>query len=502
MIRFLLPLLFITSASLVAAQELAPCGTVGERTAWLRQFQKGEIAHSARGADIVIHVSPHLLGNDVGEPFRLDRALGALGALEQDFQGTGIRFVAPLPFDTIYSTAYNDHETVLEGADLMFANNVAGSLNLYFLRNPAGNCGYNLPYAGIAIAFQCALASSVTIAHEVGHGLSLPHPFLGWEGGKSHDSSEPPTFQAPAPRTVTYDYTYFQDTLIRDTTIIDTALVELVARTNCRDAADGFCDTSPDYLATRWTCNQNGESPTHQLDPDGVSFTSDGSLIMGYADDACQTRFTDEQTDAMRTFATTRRASWLRTGVDSNAVVAHPQPDYIDGEVLPSEFEIPFEDVANATHYFVEVSARRSYGTITADGIVTDSSLPLDPADFVPGTTYYWHVYPFNEHSHSVGFSQSYSFTYPQSSSTVSAFRQNLPASPNPIQAGQLLSLGDRWAGANATLLDMAGRLTSLSSLTSTGEVLIPKTLAPGLYTVQVIDLAAQAGGVVRVLVQ
>ncbi|NJK83014.1 MAG: hypothetical protein HC912_03555 [Saprospiraceae bacterium] len=29
---------------------------------------------------------------------------------------------------------------------------------------------------------------------------------------------------------------------------------------NCREAADGFCDTAADYLFDRWPCNNNAQS--------------------------------------------------------------------------------------------------------------------------------------------------------------------------------------------------------------------------------------------------
>mgnify|MGYP000043822657 FL=1 len=86
------------------------------------------------------------------------------------------------------------------------------------------------------------------------------------------------TFSEPAPETVLYNYTLFKDSLILDTLIIDTAYVEKVDGSNCEYAADGFCDTPPDYLAYRWTCNQStGTSFGTMLDPNGESFKSDAT---------------------------------------------------------------------------------------------------------------------------------------------------------------------------------------------------------------------------------
>ena len=64
--------------------------------------------------------------------------------------------------------------------------------------------------------------------------------------------------------------------------------------------ATAFCDTSPDYLNFRWSCNEDSESYQLQTDPDGVNFRSDGTLIMSYSNDECANRFSEEQISAMQ----------------------------------------------------------------------------------------------------------------------------------------------------------------------------------------------------------
>ena len=114
----------------------------------------------------------------------------------------------------------------------------------------------------------------------MGHNLSIQHPFLGWEGNTFD-------YSLPTPTEVYYDYTYFQDTLILDTLIIDTAFVELMDGSNCTFAADGFCDTPPDYLSNRWQCKPDSQSIILQKDPNGVDFYSDGINFMSYAFNVC-----------------------------------------------------------------------------------------------------------------------------------------------------------------------------------------------------------------------
>ena len=85
----------------------------------------------------------------------------------------------------------------------------------------------------------------------------------------------------PAPEFIlSSSVTWYQDTLVLDTTYIDTVWVEKMDGSNCHYAADGFCDTSPDYIDYRWPCNDNLESNVTQMDPNGETFQSDGSLFM------------------------------------------------------------------------------------------------------------------------------------------------------------------------------------------------------------------------------
>ena len=466
--------------------ELAPCGTLPGRSAWLAELQNqwrdGGPPQAARQANdsfyVAVHV--HLLGQDDGSGvFDYARYLGAMAGLERDFADSGVKFLVA-DLDTLASSAYHDHASVLEGADMMFANNADARLNVYFLGNPAGNCGYNLPYAGIAMANQCSGRNSHTLAHEVGHALSLPHPFLGWEGGQTHDGSRPANFAVAAPDRVTYDYTYFQDTLIRDTLIIDTALVELVDRVNCHEAADGFCDTPADYVASRWQCDGSGESEM-QRDPTGEPFRSDGSLIMAYSDDACQSRFTAEQEAAMLGFARAERASWVRerSAYPLREVVGEIQDRLPADGLLRRGQPLVFGAVAHATEYLVEVSDRRSFSRTVFTGLTRDTVVAL-PVD-LPDDDYYYRVWPFSPVSHGAGWNATQrTFTLVGASSVGKALpRRPLAVYPNPAAGGSWVRVGGGFAG-RLTLITLDGRV--VARLTADGEKLRLPNLPRGTY--------------------
>ena len=482
-------IVFLSFLALTTAQTLDPCGTVPHRSEWLTNFQKGGINVSKRSVDFSIAINAHQVGSDQGALFEYSLILQSLAALERDFDSTGIGFVVNLPFDTLRSTFYNSHNNVLDGADMMFANNKADALNIYYVSNPAGNCGYNLPYAGIAMANQCSGFNGKTISHEVGHALSLPHPFLGWEGGQTDDGTVPAVYNTPAPRTVTYDYTYFQSTLVRDTLIIDTAIVELVARTNCHDAADGFCDTPADYLATRWTCATGGESGQTQMDPDGQIFRSDGTLIMGYSDDGCQSRFTEEQKAAMEAFAQAERPTWIRTNFDTNLVrgVSELILD-VDGFTLNSD-ELAFSSVENATHYYLKVSDRRSFSNLLADTVVTSAVLPLPASVFEENKTYYVKVYAFNDHSFLAGESPSMEFSILEGiSSTKAPSVSKLSISPNPVSAGASVQVPFRKDIERVQWYDARGAIVAEQSYGNNTNVDVPADFASGVYNLMLLS--------------
>lgn len=419
----------------------APCGTAPGKSEWLKNYQRAPQAYPQRSdSTLYVPLTIHIVGTDNGAGyFRIASLKEAFCKLNGSYSEANIQFFIKGDIRYHNNSAWYSHDSVLEGADMMFASNVDSTLNIYFVSDPAGNCGYNLPYAGIAMSKGCSGPNDNTWAHEIGHALRLPHPFLGWEGGISYDGSIPPAFDEPAPALVTYDYTFFQDTLIEDTLIIDTAFVELVDGSNCAIAADGFCDTPPDYLAQRWFCNGDGLSSVEQTDPNGEVFRSDGSLIMGYSDDACQARFTPGQIAAMRANLFDEKPEWISQSSPQQEV-ASAAPELlapIDGDITPvEETVLAWEAVANATHYVVEVSPIPTFG-IRDEYIAAANTLTL--TGLAEERTYYWRVSAYNAYSFCSPVSPPRSFT---ASSLVNAVQQLGRAEdifrvyPSPVRSG------------------------------------------------------------------
>jgi hypothetical protein len=382
----------------IQAQHIHPCGTPPHKSEWFKRYQVNKAAYRT-GADtlLVVPMTIHNVGTDAGSGYTsMMSILDAFCALNNDFAVNNANMKFYIEGDILYidSTAWYNHSDIVDGYNMMMQNNVANTINTYIVTNPAGNAGYNLP-AAQAIAMRKSYMNSTahTWAHEVGHNLSVQHPFLGWEGDFYN-------YNNPTPTTVTYDYTSFKTTFYNsaDTTIIDTAYVELVDGSNCSIAADGICDTGPDYLSFGgWLCNAQGQSQILQKDPNNVDFRSDGSNIMTYANDACGGTFTAGQIAAMRANLLTQKSSYLYNQnlqfdtITDPIVMQYP----IQGETVNfASVGFGWNAIPGATKYLVQVSFVPSFSALSDEIITSDTSAIIN--NLLNNRTYYWRVRPYN----------------------------------------------------------------------------------------------------------
>lgn len=393
--NLLLLLTLFLSALVLQAQSHLPCGTPAGKSEWLKAYQANPNLYKVDPNNMMyVAMTNHVLGQDNGSGYpRIDFLLESFCQLNQDFLPSNIQFYMTLPFNYIDNSAWYQHSTVIEGADMMNANNIPNTINSYFVNDPAGTAGYNLPHAdGVALSTFVTGTGDHTWAHEIGHNLSVQHTFLGWEGN-TYD------FNAPTPTEVYYDYTLFKDTLILDTIIIDTALVEMVPRTNCYVSGDGFCDTPPDYISVRWPCDADSLSFTVQKDPNNVQFKSDGTNYMSYAYDQCQNKFTPEQIAAMRANLMSEKPGTIATQPPVSGPVNQPVSllSPIGGQNVQFDaVTLEWAAVPNATHYILQVNRLSSFpgSQMVVNQIVSDTFAFVSTLN--NSWTFYWKVMPFN----------------------------------------------------------------------------------------------------------
>jgi hypothetical protein len=473
------------------------CGTRGIDP-WLEYYRlnRAAIAAERGGSDtnwLYVPVTLQITGTDAGSGYYpLEQAIQSVCQMNEDFIQAKVRFylVEGDAFRYLNNSDWHNHEWD-GGAELIETNRIPDRLNCFIVADPAGNCGYSWMDA-IVMSKNCSGPGNRTWAHEAGHHLSLPHPFVGWEG-TSWDYSQPaPLFTGNAPWE-------------RE--------VEKTDGSNCYQAGDYFCDTKPDYLNYRWPCNANSESQTVQHDPNDVPFRSDGKLIMGYSSDECGAVFTQEQIDAMRANLQSTNpgghAEYLQVNelgpmIDDDAIVHLATP--IDSQTVQyNNFTLQWNPVPNATFYTVEIflfpnlTPRLFYQTVYNQTSVTvNKGIPNN-------RNLYWRVRAYSEwdlcqpadvQELAVFKTKNFSATNDLESSLLAEL------SPNPVAAGypaKLLLTSDENMEASLTITDASGRQCQRRNLTlSFGENLLDiptDALQAGLYT---ITLQNEKGAIIK----
>ncbi len=488
MSRILLFLLPFLSSPLFAQEpskeSLKPCGTLGVSD-WLRDYRFRSPVFDRSEDTLWVALQPHLLGKDSGTGrITYEKFLNSFCQLNEDFAASNIQFYFKNEWDLLNETDWYAHSTIPKGIEMMLTNNVPDALNTYFVADPAGNCGYNLPYGGVAIGHNCAGAGSHTWSHEVGHALSLPHPFIGWEG-KTY------SFNVPTPATLTYDYTYFHDTLETQVPApLDTALVELINGSNCAQAADLICDSKPDFLSYRWDCDVQNLSTTKQKDPLGAEFFSDGTLFMSYALDHCQSRFSPEEIGIMRATLLTEKANWVAPAMLEQAINEQPVAiEPIQDQIVPDSGALfTWKSVPNAKRYLVQASRFANFSFKQIDVITTDTFLTAGL--LTPSLKYYWRIRPFNDWHTCAPFGELSTFHTASLSESSEPDADGFRYYPYLLSVGMplMLELPDAWLDhvVQCSVFDAAGRLmwqSNVGLLSSKSSLEIPSIHWPsGIY--------------------
>ncbi len=419
--------------------DLEPCGTPAIKSEWLQQYQAApEQYYRGAGEILYVPLTVHSIGSDAGTGhMKFIYILDALCILNDDFIDSDIQFY--LEGDIVmHNNSYWYNHDWDGGTEMMNTTRVEHTVNCYIVNDPAGTCGYAW-WNSVALAKSCISNGDHTWAHELGHHLSLPHTFFGWEG-------------------VDYD----NETVTPLST--DSGIpVETMDGENCHLASDGFCDTPPDYLSYRWGCN-SGMSTVEQIDPNGVPFYSDGSFFMSYAFDNCSSRFSEEQNDAMRAYLFDVEPDLLEN--------QNPLPELSEGTTLLEPFNdaivpaeqvsLSWEPVENAEKYIVQVSRYPWFGNNVYDDIVYDNTLTL--FDLLPEKEYYWRVKTFNEYSFCSPLTALSSFTTAASTATEDVAKEVFVIYPNLLSAGEMVNIASSaLVGANVeiSINSISGQLLS-----------------------------------------
>jgi len=460
------------------AQPLIPCATPAIKSSWLTEFQKRQRTPQLRSDENkYIAMTIHVVGTDEGKEYIGGNViLDALCALNEKYAATGLQFFVKGDIQYINNSILFDHDktTFPQIPNLFSRYNVPETVNVYFVRDPMDACGYNYMPGGksmaVVLSNDCTNGRDANWAHEMGHYLSLPHTFYGWEM-ENVDPSKP----APHETNMGIE-------------------VEMANGSNCSLAGDGFCDTPSDYLSGRWECDSKGISVIKQMDPDGNYFCSDGSLIMSYSLGICANRFSPSQVGAMHSYlGEALPHHFMPTAPCSNIEPVGDILQFPGNKVVVSSYNrrimFQWNHAENASGYLLEVSLLANFGTVVYRGITRDTSVEV--ANLSSTRPYYWRIRPFNAMFACKSYSTSRSFTINQSTTALPLLEtvHELALFPNPIQPGEPIRLrfeADENMALNAVLVNALGEVVHQqkiqTSIGSNDYLIKPNLLPVGLY--------------------
>ncbi len=439
----LFTLLLVGLSLSAAAQNTGGCGTVTPQSEVDKiydfvQHNAAAYAKPAAGAIDSIPLSIHIVGTDAGTGYYpLQNLFTVLCQLNQRYAPSGFHFYVQWPLRYINNTAYYIHD-FSDGYYMMQQNNVPGAVNVYFVNDPAGNCGYYTYGAdALAIGNKCAGSGSTTLTHELGHYFSLPHTFYGWEGGNTPSNPEAVRRTGPG--------------------------------TNCSSAGDGFCDTYADYISNRWSC----PALVSKTDVYGDLYHIDSSMYMSYSFDACQSQFSAQQMAAMQYNLHVVRNSFAGTSIPPVRSLSAPNILYPADTLYVNGKKAAWRSVPGADYYYAFLSLQTDPTRPIVSALTKDTSLNFSTYGFVDEGQYAVTVVPVNAHDFCMNYKTVQPFVYTARAGAlgVTTLREDggiLQAYPNPLPAGMDMQL--RFGG-----LPVGSYTLSLTSLN--GQVVAEQTV-------------------------
>lgn len=459
-------LLLLIQSSFAQGTEPLACGTNPNEHEWFVEFQKNRDQYRTIEDTLFVPMTVHLVGSDQGAGFYSFKALlQDFCILNEDFENSGIVFYLD-SVNYVKSTVLNDHEEYSDEANQVIRDHhVPNTLNAYICDEAAGNCGYYWGvFDAVVLAENCIGPTNHTWAHEMGHYLSLPHTFWGWEG--TNYRVEDPQFEE------------------------NNRGVEHVDGSNCEDAGDRFCDTPADYYSFRWPCGPDSMSQKILIDPQNDTFRVDGRYFMSYSHDECTDRFSEDEMAAMRANLVFERPDlkYLPEGFEKTDTIIDGLIPAEGDTILYTDAVFSWNPVKNATHYEIAISIFPNAANPMIRETVTDTFMMVDVLP--KNLKVYWKIFPYSIFSgcNTNNKLTTFQTIEPLANDNVGTNIKKLEVFPSLVKPGEMLNINV--AGINGTLswnwLDQTGSplytgITQVNESRKRVKVLVPN-LAPGLY--------------------
>ncbi len=456
------------------------------------------LSNGANRTTTFVAVKFHLVANSDGSSRpSVSRVYDALCGLNSRYADQNIKFYLAGIYDMNSTTVFS-HSSVSAAQFQMSVrkNQHPNAINIFVCNSvntnnnsPGTTLAYYSPvYDLIATRSNQMNLTSKTLTHEMGHFLSLPHPFNGWEGYDYHCNLDTYTAADPCPNAI-----YGASNL--PPTSVGGNLVELADRSNCSTSGDYFCDTEPDYnlgFLGGSNCNYSQGA----VDPNGDVINPDETLYMSYFDDNCTNRFSNDQKAAIAADLLTSARNYIKGTPSSTIEITTPAtlvaPTNNGTSPFWDEVFLDWDDVSGANKYFVQISRNSSFSLLVDEAIVTNSLYASTALS--AGTNYFWRVKAYNEISVCNGYSATRQFS---TSSFTTGTKEVLNTTaiklqPNFTSEGQVINLNiqtQEKIEATIRIVNVAGQVVqAINNLTFQAGTHIHQIettgLTPGVYIV------------------
>lgn len=447
--RFIVLSVLLTIGLSVQAQLPGDCGTTAA-PAHIRNFIQ-QLDFNQPLSENVIHlpITLHIVRSSAGGAgFTESQAFETICNLNQRTASSGLFFYMPERVKYINEDRFFSAPDAFSLFDMIEDFNVARTINIYYTNlAQMGYCGFAFyPDSGpggfendgaIVMSFPCSQPTGTTLAHELGHYLSLPHTFDG-------------TSQSPASI---------------NAELVTRLVQEAPGRqgANCATEGDGFCDTPADFIANRWSC----PTPLVVNDFNGDRFRPDSSLYMSYANDNCVSRFSEQQQIAMQSTVNALSAprGYLTTSPMPNypAVTAPALQLPANGDTLiPNQAQFRWQAVPGADFYQLKVYVGSSFTVL--DTMISDTAYLHLSNKIRANRAHSWEVRAFNGANLCTAFGQRGEFVtrlYSSASSLSNQLQHKLRVYPTQLKSGEFIQISglNLNQAAELRLLDLSGRL-------------------------------------------
>ena len=424
------------------------------------EYVQQKTAYKTTAGVDTIPLTIHIVGTDNGAGrYQLDYLFRVICELNDRYAPVDFYFYIKWPIRYINDNSYYEHN-FSSGYWMMNSNNVGNTVNVYFVKDPSGACGYYSPGGdAVAIKNTCSAPASTTLVHELGHYFGLPHTFYGWENGGTPSNPEKVTRSGLS--------------------------------ANCSSAGDVFCVTDADYLSDRWNCPYKG----NKFDLNGDKYHPDSSMYMSYATDACMTRFSNQQIGRMQTKLNSSYQSLLNSNPPAYSNMSTPNILYPSDSIHSNFTKVIWNKVPGADMYHVKIS-QKVPAVVRQDTVVADTVFDIY-YNMVANNNYVVQIAPLTGVNvcRSKMVIKDYVYTTNTTPLTLSDFApygSTIRVSPNPVYGNNLKIFLDAMPSGTYT-----ARMVSINGQTIASQTLynamgnltinLPlETVPAGLYFVQI----------------